>query len=155
MAKILKRILDVIFILIIIFLAGYLILRATNRVEIFNVETGSMENNIHAGDYILILRKDNYEIGDVITFRKENYYVTHRIIKKDNNTFITKGDANNTEDDAINKSNIVGKVILVGGIINMIINYKYISVVLFLSMYLFSLYFAKEKKEKEIEEKPE
>ena len=44
--------------------------------------------------------------------------------------------------------NIVGKVIISGGILNILINYKYIIVCLLLSLYLFSCYFSKDDKEK-------
>ena len=151
MAKILKRILDIIFILIILILASYFILRANKKIEIYNVKTGSMEADIHAGDYVLIVRKDKYEIGDVVTFKKDNYFVTHRIIKKNDNSFITKGDANNDEDGPINFEQIVGKVIIIGGFLNVIITYKYLLASICVSLYLISCYFL-EKEEKENED---
>jgi hypothetical protein len=58
----------------------------------------------------------------------------------------TKGDANNVEDEEINKNLIVGKVIMSGGIINIIINYKYALIGFILSIYLFSCYFLDDKK---------
>ncbi len=149
MVKIIKKIFDVIFAIIIIVLALYFILRFDNRIRIYNVMTGSMEDNIHAGDYILIIKKDDYKVGDVVTFGENNYYITHRIIKKDGNIITTKGDANNTEDGTIEESRIVGKVILVGGVLNIIINYKYILVGGLLSVYLLTCYFGKDDEEKE------
>ena len=105
--------------------------------------TGSMEDNIHAGDYILILKKDNYRVGDIVTFSKEGYYITHRIIKMEGNKVTTKGDANNVEDATINESSIIGKVILIGGILNIVINYKFAIVGILLSIYLLTCYFDK------------
>ena len=121
MGKSLKIVNDVILILIIVILCLYFILRFFNLVMIYKVQTGSMEDNIHAGDYILIVKSDNYKIGDIITFRVDNGFVTHRIISKNGNSFITKGDANNVEDDSINKNKIIGKVILNGGVLNLVI----------------------------------
>ncbi len=171
MNKIVKKIFDVLFILIIIVLIGYFILRFNKIIEIYNVRTGSMEDDIHAGDYVLIVRKGNYEIGDVVTFRKDNYLVTHRIIKKNGDSFVTKGDANNDEDGPILFNQIVGKVVFIGGILNVIINYKFLLVSIFISLYLVSCYFLdkednilenknvidndKETKIKEIENKDE
>lgn len=153
MIKVLKKILNVIFIILIIILAGYFILRLTGRLEIYNVKTGSMEDNIHVNDYILIYKKDDYEIGDIVTFKKDNYLVTHRIIREENNKFVTKGDANNTEDDAISLGQIVGKVIIIGGLLNFIINYKFVLASLLLSLYLLSWYFDSIKsEEKKIDE---
>ena len=147
MSKGIHRLFDIIFIAIIVILLGYFALRVMNRVEIYNVKTGSMEAKIHVGDYILILKKNHYNIGDVITFASNNSYVTHRIVRIDGDKVTTKGDANNTEDETISSSNIVGKVILSGGILNIIINYKYALAGIVLSLYLFSCYFESRKKE--------
>ena len=125
MVKILKAILNVFYVIIIILLIGYFTLRVTDKVEIYVVKTGSMEEKIHVGDYILIFRKNSYNVGDVVTYTSNDGFITHRIVKKDGSKITTKGDANNTEDNDIVESNIVGKVIISGGILNIIINYKY------------------------------
>ena len=148
MVKVLKKIVDAIFIILIILLAGYFILRITNSIEICEVETGSMEDGIHAGDYILIYRKPTYRVGDVVTFTKKGYYVTHRIIKKKGNKVITKGDANNTVDDEINVKNIVGKVFISGGLLNTIITFKYAIATFFISIYLTTYYLDKNEEDK-------
>lgn len=141
MIKVYKIVTNIIFILLIVILATYVFLRFTGKVEIYSVKTGSMENNIHVGDYVLIYKKGEYGIGDVVTYRKNNYFITHRIIRKENNQIITKGDANNTEDEKINYSDIVGKVIISGGILNIIIDYKYGLIAFFVALYLLSCYF--------------
>lgn len=147
MNKIIKKIINIFLVILIIFLALYAILRATNKVEIYKVETGSMEDNIHSGDYILILKQGDYKKGDIVTFTKDGYYITHRIIEENDDKVITKGDANNKEDEEISKSEIVGKVILNGGLLNFIVNFKYFLVFILLSIYLLTYYFDKEKKE--------
>ncbi len=153
MSKILKKIFDVILVLIIIVLVVYFIFRHTNQIMIYQVETGSMENDIHAGDYILIVKQMDYKIGDVVTFEKEDGFITHRIVKKDGDIITTKGDANNIEDDSINKKTIVGRVIMSGGIINVVINYKYALIGFLLSLYLFSCYFTKDDDDKKADAK--
>jgi len=141
MNKLFSKVLNGIYILIIILLIIYIGFRYTNKIEIYNVETGSMEDNIHAGDYILIYKKSgNYKVGDVVTYKVNNYFVTHRIVKIEDDYVTTKGDANNTEDAKITKNEIVGKAILVGGILNIIINFKYAIVAVLLAIYLFSCY---------------
>ncbi len=152
MIKFLKKVFDLIFILIIIILCAYFVLRYTNQLMIYRVKTGSMENNIHVDDYILIVKQDDYEIGDVVTFEKGAGFITHRIIKKDGDSIITKGDANNVEDDIIDKNSIVGKVIISGGIINIIINYKYALIGFLLSLYLFSCYLSDDDKHDDAED---
>ena len=143
MAKIVKVISDIIFVLLICFLCLYFALRFMGIAEIYKVQTGSMEDGIHAGDYILIYKKNLYNIGDVVTYKKDNYHVTHRIIKKSGNKIVTKGDANNIEDDEINTSSIIGKVIYSGGYLNFVIDYKYAIASVLLALYLFSCYFSK------------
>ena len=142
-SKVLKKITDIIILLLIIFLGIYFILRFMGVAEIYLVKTGSMEDGIHVGDYILIYKKDKYNIGDVVTYEKNGYHVTHRIIKKNGNKVVTKGDANNIEDDEINVKSIVGKVIYSGGYLNFVIDYKYAIASALLALYLFSCYFSK------------
>ena len=149
MNKITKIVFDIIFIFLIVLLSVYFLLRLLGIAEIYEVKTGSMEDGIHAGDYILIIKKNTYHIGDIVTFKKEDYYVTHRIIKKDGKKVITKGDANNTPDEEIKASSIVVKVIYHGGLLNFIIDYKYILASGLLGLYLLSLFFNTEKQKKE------
>ena len=80
MNKVFKIIFDVIFIISIIILGLYFLLRLLKVAEIYEVKTGSMEDGIHVGDYILIIKKSNYKVRDVVTYEKDGYYVTHRII---------------------------------------------------------------------------
>ena len=148
MDKIFKIIVDIVFILLIVLLAIYFLLRLCGVANIYKVKTGSMEDGIHAGDYILIYKKSTYNVGDVVTFEKDGYHVTHRIIKKNGNKVVTKGDANNIEDDEININSIIGKVIYTGGILNFLIDYKYFIAGFLLILYLISWYFDKNKEDK-------
>ena len=152
MGKIFRILFNCLLILIILVLVAYFTLRAVNKIRIYNVETGSMEDKIHPGDYILLLQKDSYKIGDVVTYTVDDYFITHRIIKIEDGKITTKGDANNLEDKDINESQIVGKVILCGGILNYVINFKFVIAAILIALYLLSCYFGKEEKDK-IEEK--
>ena len=75
MVKIINKILNVILIAIIVLLVGYFLLRVTNQIKIYSVKTGSMEDNIHAGDYILILKKSDYKVGDIVTYQENDYFI--------------------------------------------------------------------------------
>ncbi len=147
MSKIFRLFVNIIFIVIITILAGYFLLRVNGKIEIYCVTTGSMEEKIHVGDYILIYRKNNYNVGDVVTYTSNGGFVTHRIIEKDGRTITTKGDANNAADEQIKESSIVGKVIISGGILNIIIDYKYAIAGVLLSLYLISCYIGSDEKE--------
>lgn len=71
------------------------------------VLSGSMSPTFNV--YDLIIDKttsiDNLKAGDVITFRQDNLLVTHRISEVKNKdgkkSFITRGDANNIEDQIL------------------------------------------------------
>ena len=121
-----KKISNILLIITIIFLIIYLILKQTNQIGIYKVMTGSMEPNIHVGDYLLVKKCKEYKEGDIVTFKKDGYYITHRIIKINENTIITKGDANNVADEEIDKITIVGKYIFKNKILNYTMEYKYI-----------------------------
>ena len=149
MSKIFKIAFDIIFIFLIIILCLYFILRILGIVKIYEVKTGSMEDGIHVGDYILIVKKNNYKVGDIVTYTKEDYYVTHRIVEKNGNKVITKGDANNIVDEEITASDIVGKVIYHGGILNFFIDFKYIIAGGLLCLYLLSIFFEKKDNKQE------
>ena len=145
MIKIYKLFVNTLFVAIIALLLIYFVFRVTDKVEIYRVKTGSMEEKIHVGDYIMIYRKDNYNVGEIVTYISNDGFITHRIIRKEGDRVITKGDANNTEDREILASTIIGEAILVGGVLNIVINYKYVIVCILISLYLFSCYFGDSK----------
>lgn len=80
---------------------------------ILEVVSGSMEPTIMVGDLIVIdTNCKEYQNNDIITFRDINdAFVTHRIISIDNDKgiMITQGDANDSKDEAMSTSTIVGK----------------------------------------------
>lgn len=82
-------------------------------IQFFIITSGSMSPYIETGEMIITLKKSYYKVNDVITFlENESYFVTHRIIRKEKDGFVTKGDFNNIEDKNIVKnSQIKGKVI--------------------------------------------
>lgn len=77
------------------------------------VTSGSMEPAFSAGDMIVIRQEESYALGDIVTFRLTGGdLVTHRIVGSVEGSFITKGDANNTEDDELlSPAQIVGKLV--------------------------------------------
>ncbi len=118
--KIVQR--TVIVLLAVILLGNLYILAAKNFLKhptLFGfssamVLTGSMEPAISANDMIVTQKKTAYEVGDIIMFESGNILVTHRIAEKTEDSFITKGDANNVEDASpVKAEQIVGKVILI------------------------------------------
>ena len=80
--------------------------------SLFTVGSGSMEPTLSIHDKILIKESNEYQPDDIVTYviNGENY-VTHRILSIEDGKAITKGDANNTEDDPVEVSSIIGKFV--------------------------------------------
>lgn len=78
------------------------------------VVSGSMADTINVNDLVIVKEQSEYEIGDIISFESDGSVVTHRIVGEENGAFITKGDANNTEDkNAVSGDKIIGRVALI------------------------------------------
>ena len=75
-----------------------------------------MMPTLKKGDFIIVKKQKEYNIGDIITYEitegNNKYYVTHRIVEKNGNEYKTKGDDNNKIDDnKIFENAIKGKII--------------------------------------------
>jgi len=80
----------------------------------FVVATGSMSGTIEVNDIIFVKLTKDVKKNDVISYRtKTGDIITHRLIDKVGKRLITKGDANNTQDDPITKSAVIGKVVTI------------------------------------------
>lgn len=139
---------------IIIFVKAKTLLNGNNYFElfgysVFEVATGSMEPAISKNDIIITKKSNSYEINDVITFAKDKNYITHRILSKNNDTYITKGDANNTADNPVTNEVIIGKVIKVYpnlGIWKEVFTNPKILVIIFVTLVIFDIAFSYEPK---------
>ena len=78
--------------------------------SMFEVQTGSMADTINPGDWIVVKTTKNIKLDDIITYSQEGEFITHRVVEVYKDTYVTKGDANNSKDDAIYKEQIVGRV---------------------------------------------
>lgn len=77
----------------------------------FEVQTGSMRPAININDLVIVKKDDSPKIRDIITYKKGKEFITHRVVEAYKETYVTRGDANNTKDEAIKKDQIVGKVV--------------------------------------------
>ncbi|NMC36478.1 signal peptidase I [Candidatus Beckwithbacteria bacterium] len=120
--KIIQTIFYTLVILLIVLIAGSLMLTRLNTpidYKLFMVQSGSMEPAIPMGSLVIVAPQKNYQVNDVITFRGEinpKETVTHRIvdISQDKDlgltSYRTKGDANNTPDlELVRSDRVVGK----------------------------------------------
>lgn len=70
-----------------------------------------MSGAIEVGDVIIVKLGAEVKEGDVIVYQEQESFITHRLLEKGQETWITKGDANNTEDEPIKPDKVIGKVI--------------------------------------------
>ena len=83
------------------------------RFTILAIGSESMHGTIDKGDVVLIDKKNTkYKVGDVLAFNYNGTVIVHRIVEVNkDNTYITKGDANNGKDNwTVNNRMIKGKV---------------------------------------------
>ena len=76
----------------------------------FEVATGSMANTIEIGDVVVVELTNEVNENDIIVYKDGKSIITHRLIKKNDEELIAKGDANNSEDKPIQEEMVLGKV---------------------------------------------
>lgn len=129
----------------------------------FEVQTGSMIPAININDLVIVKLDKSPKIKDIITYKKGESFITHRVVEAYKETYVTRGDANNTKDEAIKKEQIVGKVVKIipnfGTMRKTLLN-PIVLITLIATIFIISKLFSKPKKKKEkpkkevIEEEP-
>ncbi|MDD6273037.1 MAG: signal peptidase I [bacterium] len=120
--------------------------------SVFEVQSGSMRDKIDIGDWIIVKYSTDIKLDDIITYKKDDNYITHRVVEEYVDTYVTKGDANNTKDEAISKSQVVGKVVKIlpnFGIFKKTLFNPIVLVTLIITLYLFSYAFRSIKNSKD------
>lgn len=116
------------------------------------VLSGSMEPELSIDDLLIVTPSDSYEVGDVVVYQTQRTAVVHRIVSINSEEIITRGDANNTDDDPITKENIKGKVVcaipFVGLIVNLIKTPVGTILLLGIAIWLLEASFKKDKDKK-------
>ena len=119
------------------------------------VLSGSMEPALSVGDMLVVAPQESYEVEDVVVFQTGRSAVVHRIISITEEGVITRGDANNTDDEPIALESIKGKVIIVipfvGYIVNLIKTPIGTIILLGLAVWLLEGSFKKDKKQNDAE----
>lgn len=78
-----------------------------------SITSGSMWPSLKKGDLILIKGvgdKEEIGINDIIVYQNPKGFTIHRIIKMEEKTLTTKGDANNVEDLPVEYEKVIGKI---------------------------------------------
>ena len=118
--------------------------------SLFEVQTGSMHGTIEAGDWIIVKTTKDVQVRDIITYKHGNDFITHRVVEIYKGSYVTKGDANTTKDEPIDREQVVGKHVktLHGfGILRKTIFNPIVIVSLLICLYLFNLTFKTGKTE--------
>lgn len=81
------------------------------------ITSGSMWPTLKENDLILMrgVNGNDVNIGEIIVFENQRGFTIHRLIRREHDgTLVTKGDANNVEDQPIHPEEVVGRVTHVG-----------------------------------------
>ena len=79
--------------------------------SLFEVATGSMSPTIEVGDVVITKLTKEVNANDIIVYMDGKDIITHRLIEKNGDKIITRGDANNSEDKPIEEKMIIGEVV--------------------------------------------
>ena len=81
------------------------------------ITSGSMWPLLHEGDMVFIrgnIKKEDVKVGDVIIWRaaeNELGFIIHRVVAVREKDFVTKGDANFTDDPPVTYDRIIGRAV--------------------------------------------
>jgi signal peptidase I len=81
---------------------------------IASITSGSMWPVLKEGDLVFIKGvegKKDVAVGEIVVFNNSRGFTIHRVIRLNEMTFVTKGDANNKEDPPISYDRLVGKTV--------------------------------------------
>ena len=123
----------------------------------YTVVSGSMEPEIAVGDFIIVKTEPyaDVEKKDVITFQYNQELVTHRVSDKTTEGLVTKGDANNIQDQGfVTEEAYVGTQRILIPYFGYIVTFlqkpiAFAIVVAFMGIYLIHLYINPITKEEE------
>lgn len=88
-----------------------------------SITSGSMWPALKQGDMVFIQgikSKDEIKIGDIIVYKNESLnagpsFTIHRVVKINEDTIVTKGDANDVQDDPVGWQEVIGKAVFFRG----------------------------------------
>ncbi len=75
------------------------------------VLSGSMEPALSVDDLVIVKNTRQFAPGDVIVFQSGNDLIIHRVVSIQDDTIITKGDANDVADDPISIQAVKGVMV--------------------------------------------
>lgn len=85
---------------------------------IASITSSSMWPVLKSGDLIFIKGasgRGDINLGDIVIYRNEEGFTIHRVVKLDDETFVTRGDANNVDDQPVKYQELIGKTVNLKG----------------------------------------
>lgn len=81
------------------------------------ITSGSMWPALKKGDLVLIKGvqdKSEIQLGDIVVYNNPKGFTIHRVVKLNEDTLVTKGDANNVNDSPVGYEEVIGKALKMG-----------------------------------------
>ena len=81
------------------------------------ITSGSMWPVLKTDDLIVMkgISGRDAEVGEIIVYQNTAQgFTIHRLIRKENGTLVTKGDANDAEDPPIEEKDVIGTILTIG-----------------------------------------
>ena len=103
---------------------------------LYQLSSGSMAPTLKTNDYILIMKTDNYKVGDIVTYKTGDKTITHRIIEINGDKITTEGDSNLGKDESITKEMIIGKTVIHGTFLNAFVIFLNKTIIAFVTTFL-------------------
>jgi signal peptidase len=78
------------------------------------ITSGSMWPDLKQGDIVFIKGisdKSEVALGEIVVYENEKGFTIHRVVKLNDETLVTKGDANNMEDQPIAYGQLIGEAV--------------------------------------------
>ena len=78
------------------------------------ITSSSMWPELKKGDIVFIKGvsgKEDVSVGDIVVYENSKGFTIHRIARMNENTLVTRGDANNVDDAAVAYDQLVGKAV--------------------------------------------
>ena len=82
-----------------------------------SITSGSMWPALKKGDLVFIKgidSKADVAVGDIVVYQNSRGFTIHRVFQLNEDTLITKGDANNSVDSPVKYEELVGKAVKIG-----------------------------------------
>ncbi len=80
-------------------------------IGISTVLSGSMEPAIPVGALAIVRQSEDIQPGDIVVYQSDSMLVLHRVVQRQGDTLITRGDANNAPDPAILMNSVKGELV--------------------------------------------